>query len=377
VLTIPGLIAGRWGEGWPRGISAAILVVGSLATLAVQIKALAVIGHGFLPLPGWSFAAGILVLTLAYTATGGMRPGLHIEAGQGVIMGLTALGLSAAALGRAGFWSGGANLGELRAGLLDPMASGKGGHFLGLFLLFAVGTCAQPHYLQKFLMLKNRSSLRFLPVVSTVALLSILSIWAGFGLAGAVLAAGGRIHFSSPDALAPALLEFLGFPLLPIALLAVLAAVMSTSATLLNLVAAAFSVDFPEALSLPGTGSEEGRLRNARKATLLAAMISALLALASGRSVIMLGIFGWGFFTAAFLPVMVLGLRSAAIGRRAAIAALVSGPLVQLGLEILHSRGLLLRWEPGLSGAAIGMLVLSLWKEPVAEAEDGKLLSSP
>jgi len=360
-LTIPGLIAARWGEGWPRGISALILVIGSLATLAVQIKALAVLGNTLLPIPGWSLAAGVIILTLAYTATGGMRPGLPVEAIQGLVMGLTALGLSAYALHRIGGAAAASSiLADLRPELLDPLGGTQGKHFLALFLLFAVGTCAQPHYLQKFLMLRDRRALRFLPAVSTAALLSILSIWAGFGLAGAALGAGGWIQVDNPDALAPALLKFLGGPLLPAALIAVLAAVMSTAGTLLNLVAAAFSIDLPAACGF--VQGESAVLRRARPATLVAAAVSGCLALLSGKSVIILGILGWGWFTAGFFPVMVMGLRVEHIRRRAVIAALIGGPVVQLCLESLHFFDFLRSWEPGLSGAAAGILILSCWK---------------
>lgn len=365
-LTIPGLIAARWGEGWPRGISASILLLGSLATLAVQIKALAILGNTLLPFPGWALAAGVITLTLAYAATGGMQPGLPIEALQGLIMSIIALLLSAIALTRAGGLASATTiLVELRPELLDPMASGHGGAYLSLFLLFAVGTCAQPHYLQKFLMLKDRQSLRLLPAVSTAALLTILSIWVGFGLAGGALAARGALHFANADALAPALLRYLENPALLIAaLIAILAAVMSTSATLLNLVAAAFSIDFPAAF---GRGTASVNLTQARLATLLAAAVAGSLALASGKGVIRLGILGWGLLTAGFLPVMVLGMRRSEISRRAAIAALLGGPTVYFLLEICQSRGFLLKSEPGLSGAAIGFILLTLWKPPGPE----------
>lgn len=361
-LSIPALIADRFGEGWPRGLAALMIVIGSLATLAVQIKALAILGESLLPIPGWSLAAAAIALTLAYTATGGMRLGLPAEALQGAIMAVIAITLSFAGLHQAG---GMIHIREILQSLpqelLDPMASGHGSRFLGLFLLFAIGTCAQPHYLQKFLMLKNRSTLRSLPLVSTISLVSILSIWIGFGLAGASLAARGRLQFTSPDALAPALLLELGGSILfPAAIVAILAAVMSTAATLLNLTAAAFALDFPMAFGRrPSTDART--LSRARSATLAAALIAGVLALGSGRGVISLGIFGWGLSTAGFLPVIVLGMRDEKIPRQAAVAALLGGPLIQLSLEALHSAHLLLSWQPGLSGAAAGVLILSLW----------------
>lgn len=330
------------------------------------MKALAVLGNTLLPVPGWSLAAAVIAVTLAYTATGGMRPGLPIEAIQGLMMGGIALVLSLVAIkGAGGIVVSTSILADFKPELLDPMASGAGGHFLQLFLLFAVGTCAQPHYLQKFLMLRDRRSLRLLPAVSTAALLSILSIWAGFGLAGASLSARGALVFEKADALAPVLLEYLGGSiLLPAALIAILAAVMSTSATLLNMLAAAFSIDFPAAL---GRDSSAQSVKNARLATLLAAGIAGALTLASGKGVIVLGILGWGMLTAGFLPIMVLGMRRTEIGRPAALAALIAGPAVYFSLEIFHILGLFQNFESGLSGAAVGFIVLSTWKRNTAD----------
>lgn len=225
---------------------------------------------------------------------------------------------------------------------------------LGWFLLFGLGTCAQPHYLQKFLLLRNRRALRWMPAVMTGALISILTVWVGLGLGGAALVAGGGIRLTSPDALAPTLIRSFGPWLVAAAVTGVIAAVMSTAATLLNMIAAVVVQDLPAAL-----GRRRPRtLAPARWATIAAAALALVTALASHRTVALLGVLGWGTFTAAFLPTMVLGLNWEGCTRRGAIAALAAGPAVQLALELARARGMAGTWEPGLSGAAVGTLLL-------------------
>ncbi len=361
-MTVPDLVASRFGEGWPRGLTAVAVAVGAVATLAVQVKGVAVAGEVILATPGWLVAAAAVAATVVYTAAGGMRTGILAEAVQGLIMAGAAVALAAHALARAGGPRQAiTTIAELRPQLLDPWGGPGPTAAIGLFLLFALGTCAQPHYLQKFILLKSRNSLRWLPLVMTGALLAVLTVWVGVGLGGTALWLRGELQLDTPDQLAPALLASSGSTLfIVIAGVAVVAAVMSTAASLLNLVAAALAHDLPRALG----GRPPSGLMAARLATVGAGLAATCIALASDKPVAILGVLGWGTFTAALLPLMVIGLPWKGAQRRGAVAALVVGPLVQLAGEWARSANLLApHWEPGLLGAAVGaavMVVLSL-----------------
>jgi len=369
-LTVPDLVASRFGEGWPRGLAATAVAVGAVATLAVQVKGVAVAGEVILGAPGWLVATVAVAATVVYTAAGGMRTGILAEAAQGVVMAGAAVALAAFALARAGGPRQAiATIAELRPELLDPWGGPGPTAAIGLFLLFALGTCAQPHYLQKFILLRDRASLRWLPLVMTGALLAVLTVWVGVGLGGTALWLRGGLELATPDQLAPTLLASSGSGVfIAIAGAALVAAVMSTAASLLNLVAAALTHDLPRAL---GTPPPRG-LAPARLTTMGAGLAAASIALTSDQPVAILGVLGWGTFTAALLPVMVIGLSWAGARRRGAVAALAIGPLVQLGGEWARASGLLpLRWEPGLLGAAVGaavLVVLSL--DPGADAAE-------
>ncbi|MFV2073240.1 MAG: sodium:solute symporter [Thermoanaerobaculales bacterium] len=356
-LTVPDLVTARFGGGWPRGLTATAVVVGAIATLAVQVKGTAVIGEVLVGGPGWLVAAGAVVATVIYTAAGGMRTGILAEAAQGVVMAGSAVAIAAFALGRAGGpRQAVATIAELRPALLEPWGRAGPTAAIGLFLLFALGTCAQPHYLQKFLLLRDRASLRWMPAVMTVALLAVLTVWIGVGIGGTALWLRGELVLKSPDQLASVLLASAGSrAFTAMTAVAVIAAVMSTAASLLNLAAAAITRDLPRALGFEPTS----RLLPARIATLGVGVASAVLALVWDRSVVLLGVLGWGTFTAALLPVMVIGLGWQEASRRGAVAALVLGPAVQLAAEWARGHSILVsRWEPGLAGAAVGAIVL-------------------
>ncbi len=355
-LTVPDLVEARFGGGWPRGLAAIAIALGGIAVLAVQVKGLAVVGETLLGIPGPSIAAATVAATALYTAAGGMRAGLFAEAAQGTLMAVVSVALAVAALTAAGGPSAAvATFVSHRPELLDPWHGVGATGAIAWFLLFALGTCAQPHYLQKFLLLRSAASLRWLPLVMTGALVAVLTVWVGLGLGAGALWAGGRLVVAGPDDLAPAFLARTAPWLLVAAVVAVLAAVMSTAASLLNVVAAALVRDLPLAVHLRLPRS----LTPARLATLAAAAAGGAFAVASARQVALLGIVGWGTFTAALFPAVVLGLNWPGATRHGAVAALLLGPATQLLLELLHHAGRLApSWEPGLAGTAVGVLAL-------------------
>jgi Na+/proline symporter len=202
--------------------------------------------------------------------------------------------------------------------------------------------------------LRSERELRALPAVLTGALAAMLAVWLGVGLAGTALVAQGRLGVTRPDELTPAVMRLLGPWAMVIAGVAVLAALMSTTASFLNLAAAAVTRDLPAAV-----GRRPAGVAAARIATVVVAVAAVALGIGSGRTVALLGLAGWGFFTAALLPAFVLGLAWPRATGRGVTAAIVTGGLIDLALEAFPLElppGL----EPGLAGAAVGIIVLVL-----------------
>jgi sodium/proline symporter/sodium/pantothenate symporter len=352
-LTIPELVAGRFGGRATRALAAGVVVVGCVASLAVQARAAAVLGEDFLRVPGAAAAIAAMVATTAYTALGGMRAGLVADAVQGAVMAGFAVLLAVAALAAAGGPATALEtLEKARPDLLGSFGAAAPPRAWAWYLLFCVGTCAQPHYLQKFLFLRSRSELRALPAVLTGALAATLAVWIGVGLAGTALVAQGAVTLGRPDDLAPRTMSLLGPWAVLLAGVAVLAAMMSTAASFLNLAAAAVTRDLPEALGRTALG-----IPAARVATVLFAVAATAIGVTSERAVVALGLVGWGFFTAALLPVVTLGFAWPGATARGAAAAIAAGAVVDLILESVRPH-LPAGLEPGLAGAAVGMLML-------------------
>ena len=351
-VTVPELLELRFGRG-ARGAAAVVVVVGCIASLAVQAKAAAVLGPALLGVPGALAACLAIGATAAYTASGGMRAGILADAAQGALMAVAATVLAAAVLGAAG--GPAAALETVRATrpqLLGSFGTVPPARAASWYLLFCIGTLAQPHYVQKFLFLRSREELRLLPAVLTGALFLTLTVWLGVGLGGAALAARGSFSIAHPDDLASQAVAAVGPWAVALAGVAVLAALMSTAASFLNQAAAAVTRDLPASLGRP-----PGTVPAARVVTVAVACAAVVVGLGSQRAVALLGVAGWGFFTAALLAPLALGLNWRGARPRGVTAAIVAGATVDLALEAVHS-ALPAGLEPGLAGAAAATLLL-------------------
>ena len=158
-------------------------------------------------------------------------------------------------------------------------------------------------------------------------------LWIGIGLAMRALVLQG-IHpeLANADDAASEFLQNYAHPLLSgVVFAGLLAAIMSTADSFLNIGAAAVVHDIPRAL--------RGRsLRNelvwARTATVVIAASAAVFALSSGRLVALLGAFGWSTFAAAIVPTVAIGFNWKRATPLACNIAIVSGLLINFGLEV-------------------------------------------
>jgi Na+/proline symporter len=350
VWTVPDAVALRYRSRLAGGLAAAAVLAGTLGYLGAQLLALGILLRSALGFEGLApaMAIGVAVL-VAYSTFGGMMAGVYTDVLQGALMVLAAVAVFARAVAAAGGWRGMTASIEASPlfgpGFLDPL--GDGGTFaaFGLFFVFGVGVLGQPHVLHKFYMLRDARTLRWLPAVLGGSQVACLLIWVGLGLAVPALVAQGAMEpLGNPDDAAGAFLREIATPgLAALAMAAVLAAIMSTADSFLNVGAAALVRDLPRALGRP-LARELGW---ARAAVPVVACGAGLLAWSYGDLVAILGTFAFGTFAAALAPAVAIGLNWDGVTPRAACWSIGVGLVASLGLEVTARVGLLEQWLGG------------------------------
>jgi Na+/proline symporter len=266
--------------------------------------------------------------------------GVYTDVFQGALMLLGAVAVFGYAMSVAGGW--GEVVGSIAASerfgrqFLEPLGETPALTAVGFFFVFGLGVLGQPHMLHKFYMLKDPRRLKWLPLVLGSSQVICLLIWLGLGLAVPALVAQGKLApLAKPDDAAPAfLLNFAPEPLAGLAVAAILSAIMSTADSFTNLGAAVLVRDLPKALGRK-VGDE---LRWGRIATVGVTLAAALLAIGYGDLIALLGTFAFGTFGAALAPALAIGLNWKRVTAAAATASIVTGTVLNLGLELM-SRG--------------------------------------
>lgn len=330
VLTLPDAIGIRFGSPAAQGLAAVAILVAVVGYLAAQILAM---GFAFdaifevgLDVGIWSGTA----LVLAYSAAGGIVAGIYTDVLQGAWMALVSVLVFAVVLDVGG------GIGGMSTSILavDPAFLAPWGHLtplaaVGFYFVFSVGVLGQPHVIHKFYMIRDPEQLKWYPVLATGALILMILLFFGVGLAVKALVARGELApLASPDAATPTFL--LGFtPTLLAALVfsGVAAAIMSSVNSFLNIGAAALTHDIPRALGRP----VDDELRVGRWTTVVICLVAALTASTSNALVIFLGIFGWGLFASTLVPALAIGLNWEGGTRAGAIASIATG----LGLTVV------------------------------------------
>jgi SSS family transporter len=337
VYTIPDAFLARYGSRWASGAAAVAVLIGVVGYLGTQLLAMgtltvAVFG---LSLPA---AVGIgLAILLFYSVAGGMMAGVYTDVFQGTLMVVAAVAVFGYAM------SAGGGFGQVvhsiaaspRFGraFLEPLGKTPALTGLGFFFVFGIGVLGQPQMLNKFFMIQDPRRLKWLPLVLGLSQTLCLLIWLGLGLAVPALVAQGKLApLARADDAAPAfLLGFAPEPLAGLAVAAILAAIMSTADSFMNLGAAVLVRDFPRALGR----KVERELFWGRIATVGVTLAAAALALGYNDLIALLGTFSFGTFGAALAPALAVGLNWRRVTASAATASVVTGAGLNLALEFL------------------------------------------
>ncbi len=324
VYTLPDAIGARYRSPAAQGLAGLSILVAVVGYMATNVLAMgyvldAVLGVGL----GWGIWIGAGV-TLLYSVGGGIRAGIYTDVLQGTLMAAASVLVFLFVLRVGG------GLGGLAAPILevDPGFLRPWGHLtplaaLSFYFVFSMGVLGQPHVLHKFYMLRDPLEFRWYPVVSALALTLTVLLYFGVGLAVRSLVADGSwMPLASPDEATPRfLLEHTPLLLAALVFAGVVAAIMSTVNSFMNVGSAALIHDLPRAF---GTRVRDELLWG-RIGTVAITVLATVVAQLSGALVAFLGIFGWGLFAATFVPALAIGMNWKGATREGALASLAVG----------------------------------------------------
>ncbi len=355
VVTIPEALGVRFASRAVRGGAATSLLIAVIGYMATNVLALGLaidvlFGVGRTP----AIWIGALVV-LAYAAGGGIIAGIYTDVLQGLWTALASVLVFLRVL------EVGQGLGTMSRtiaaadpeflepwGHLDPLAA------LSFFFVFSVGVLGQPHVLHKFYMLRDPRQLRWYPLLMSGALILGTLLFFGVGIAVKALVVDGSMAplVSADDATPRFVLEQTPVWLAALVFSGVVAAIMSTMNSFVNVGAAALTHDLPQVLGRdPSTQLTPGRV-----ATVAITLVAALVAQASSSLVAFLGIFGWGLFASTFVAPLAIGLNWPGASRAGALASIGVG----LGGTLLLETAAWAGWLTLPQGVTVSALTLVL-----------------
>lgn len=370
IYTVPDVILVRFGSRKASGIAAVAVIIGTVGYLGAQLQALGILVEmvfGTKDLLGqWSLPVAMILgcaVVVFYATAGGMVAGVYTDLVQGVLMVVSALavfffcyqsggGLAAMSKSIIGSDSFGPNH-------LDPFGTLPVMTAMGFFFVFAVGLLGQPHMLHKFFMLEDPRTLKWMPLIIGLTQSACVLIWLGIGLAvPALVTRGALAALANPDQAAPQfLLNFTPPILAGVVFAGVLAAIMSTADSFLNIGSAALVRDLPKAFGR----HVSNEFLWGRVAVVGVAVFSAAFAFLYSDLIALIGTFAFGTFAAALAPAVAIGLNWRRVTATAATASMATGMVVNLGLELM-AKQTAFEWLPsaplggGMLPAAVSLL---------------------
>jgi len=359
-ISLPDAVFARYNSRSTSLLTAVAILLGVLGYLATQILAMATVLQSILADVSWvgqlrlemcvAISSAVLVF---YCVTGGIVASVYTDLVQGIIMVVAALLVLVTAISTV---PGG--LTGMSQTILadDPEAMSPWGTLgmvgcLSWYFIFVLGACGQPHVITKLMMTRRVEDARHMLPVSVLGYGVSALLWIGIGLSmRALVLQGVHGELTNADDAASEFLQYYAHPVLSgIVFAGLLAAIMSTADSFLNIGAAAVVHDIPR--SLRGR-SLHNELFWARIATVLIAIAAAVFALYSGDLVALLGAFGWATFAAAIVPTVAIGFNWKRATPLACNVAIVTSLLMNFFLKLSNTQ-----LPHGFHGGAFSLLV--------------------
>ena len=338
VFTLGDVVEKRYQSKAVRGWLGLAITLGVIGYLGTQVQAMGIIMHsifGISPKLGAIIGLGILAF---YCVGGGIIASVYTDLFQGVIMVVVSIIIFFLAIHVGG------GLQNISQNLqsVDPQLTSSFGTYPIISIacwifLFSLGAAGQPHFINKFLMIKNQKELKWGAFTAGLAYAFTTLLVVGIGLTARSLDIQGMFPaITSPDDSLTAFVTHFTPPVLAgLVLSGLLAAIMSTGSAFVTLGAASLIRDIPRAFNK----TVKNELLLNRIAVIGLLTLSLLFSFYMDTLVALLGIFGWGTFASTVFPPIVLGLIWKKATKQGAIASIIIGLLLNFSLEISSKYG--------------------------------------
>ena len=380
VYSIGDIIEIRYQSKSARGWISVAMVLGVLGYLGTQVQAMGVIMHSIF---GVSPTAGALIglaVMAFYCVGGGIIAAVYTDLFQGTIMIVVSIIMFFVAINVGGGISAMTHtLVESNPALASPFGTFPVLTVFCWFFMISLGAAAQPHFLTKFLLLKDSKDLKWGAFTASISYMITTLLVIGIGLAALVLNLQGKFPkvSSADDALTVFLSMFTNPFISGLVIAGLMSAIMSTGSSFVNIGAASIVRDIPKALNI----KVKNELFWSRITVLGLLVLSAFFSFYMNTLIGLLGVFGWGMFASAIFPSVVLGLIWTKATKQGAIYSIIISLVLNIVLEIGGKYGFKILPAGVINGAfalAIStflFIVISLVTQP-HEAKISKELKS-
>lgn len=339
VYTLGDVVEKRYQSRAVRGWLGLAITFGVIGYLGTQVQAMGIIMHSIFGIsPKLGAVIGLGILTF-YCVGGGIIASVYTDLFQGIIMVAVSLIVFFMAINAGG---GVLTISE-NLQSADPLLTSSFGTYPIISIacwifLFSLGAAGQPHFINKFLMIKSQKELKWGAFTAGLAYAFTTLLVIGIGLTARSLDIQGKFPaIASPDESLTAFVTHFTPPLVAgLVLSGLLAAIMSTGSAFVTLGAASLIRDMPRAFNK----QVKNELLLNRLAVVGLLTLSLLFSFYMDTLVALLGIFGWGTFASAVFPSVVLGLVWKKATKHGAIASIIVALILNFSLEILSKYGI-------------------------------------
>lgn len=374
IYSVPDVIRVRYGSKVAHVTVSIAIFIGSVGYMTTQIAATGLITSLLFDIPFNTGAWIGAVIVATYTILGGMIAAVWTDMIQGVMMVVMSIIIFIIAMNNVGGWSNMLN----SIYLDDPQAVTlvTAMPLTWIFsntILILFGTVGQPQIITKFLMIKNEKELKWGALVTGIAYSITTFFVIGIGLSMKAMVATGK--FEAFDDIDLAITSFLGSeevisPIIAgLALVTLLAAIMSSASSFITIGASAIMRDLAQAFNI----KVKKELLWGRIFSGIVVLLSVLVALYLDQIIYLMGAFGWSAFAAATFGPIAIGIYWRRATGLAAFLSMIIALLFNVVFTVLGTKELIVLPESFFAGGitfVLGILIFIIASYFTKSSED-------